>query len=178
MTTVRKRAWETNGVAKEAWIVDYRDRTGKRRIKTCPTKKAADNFARALNTVAGHVPESLSRHGAIEFIAPLPRGKRQPGRVAIADAFRAKFPDRSPTTGTIGIQVFAEVPPAIAVADVDNLLKPVLDALSGVAYFDDTQISECLVRRIPSKERRLLIRIWSVPTELLVRGLPSSPMLA
>ncbi|WP_367718820.1 RusA family crossover junction endodeoxyribonuclease [Nitratireductor sp. GISD-1A_MAKvit] len=58
---------------------------------------------------------------------------------------------------------------------MDNLLKPVLDALSGVAYFDDTQISECLIRRIPSKERRLLIKIWSVPTELLVRGLPSSP---
>ncbi|MCI5073964.1 MAG: RusA family crossover junction endodeoxyribonuclease [Oricola sp.] len=114
----------------------------------------------------------------MEFIAPLPKGRREPGRVAIADAFRAAFPDRAPTTSTIAIHVFAEVPPAIAVADVDNLLKPVLDALSGVAYFDDTQISECLVRRIPAKERRLLIRLWSVPTELLVRGLPATPLLA
>jgi Holliday junction resolvase RusA-like endonuclease len=46
-----------------------------------------------------------------------------------------------------------------AVADVDNLLKPVLDALAGIVYVNDTQVIECLVRKIPSTERRLLIKV-------------------
>jgi integrase len=44
--SVRRRAWVTSkGETKETWIVDYRDQTGKRRIKSFRLKKAADNFA-------------------------------------------------------------------------------------------------------------------------------------
>jgi integrase len=44
--SVRKRAWATSkGEEKEAWVVDYVDQTGKRRLKTFTKKKAADNFA-------------------------------------------------------------------------------------------------------------------------------------
>lgn len=44
--SVRKRRWTTpNGVAKEAWVVDYVDTTGKRRLKTFTKKKEADQFA-------------------------------------------------------------------------------------------------------------------------------------
>jgi integrase len=43
--SVRKRAWTTSkGVEKEAWVVDYVDQTGKRRLKTFARKKAADSF--------------------------------------------------------------------------------------------------------------------------------------
>ena len=46
--SVRKRQWTTGkGVAKEAWVVDYADANGKRRLKTFPRKKEADNFASA-----------------------------------------------------------------------------------------------------------------------------------
>ena len=48
--SVRKRAWTTSkGVEKEAWVVDYVDQTGKRRLKTFAKKKAADNFAATAN---------------------------------------------------------------------------------------------------------------------------------
>jgi integrase len=48
--SVRKRAWTTSkGVEKEAWVVDYLDQTGKRRLKTFAKKKAADNFAATAN---------------------------------------------------------------------------------------------------------------------------------
>jgi integrase len=48
--SVRKRAWTTaKGVEKEAWVVDYVDQTGKRRLKTFAKKKAADNFAATAN---------------------------------------------------------------------------------------------------------------------------------
>ncbi|WP_182422315.1 site-specific integrase [Aureimonas sp. ME7] len=44
--SVRKRAWTTpKGEAKTAWVVDYTDTTGKRRLKTFQRKKEADQFA-------------------------------------------------------------------------------------------------------------------------------------
>ena len=36
-------------IEKEAWVVDYVDQTGKRRLKTFAKKKAADNFAATAN---------------------------------------------------------------------------------------------------------------------------------
>jgi integrase len=48
--SVRKRAWTTSkGEHKEAWVVDYVDQTGKRRLKTFAKKKAADNFEATAN---------------------------------------------------------------------------------------------------------------------------------
>ena len=43
--SVRKRTWKTaTGEAKEAWVVDYADQGGKRRLKTFERKKDADAF--------------------------------------------------------------------------------------------------------------------------------------
>ena len=43
--SVRKRIWTTSkGVEKEAWVVDYVDQSGKRRLKTCVKKKDADRY--------------------------------------------------------------------------------------------------------------------------------------
>ena len=43
--SVRKRSWTTNkGADKEAWVVDYVDQGGKRRLKTFKRKKEADAF--------------------------------------------------------------------------------------------------------------------------------------
>jgi len=48
--SVRKRAWTTSkGVEKEAWVVDYVDQSGKRRLKTFTKKKAADAYAATAN---------------------------------------------------------------------------------------------------------------------------------
>lgn len=62
--SVRKRKWTTpKGVEKEAWIVDYSDMSGKRRLKTFAKKKDADQFA-ATATVevreGVHVADSAS----------------------------------------------------------------------------------------------------------------------
>jgi integrase len=63
--SVRKRAWTTSkGVEKEAWVVDYVDQTGKRRLKTFAKKKAADNFEATANVEirAGiHTADSASK---------------------------------------------------------------------------------------------------------------------
>ena len=63
--SVRKRAWMTSkGEQKEAWVVDYVDQAGKRRLKTFAKKKAADNFAATANVEirAGiHTADSASK---------------------------------------------------------------------------------------------------------------------
>ncbi|WP_062208016.1 site-specific integrase [Aureimonas sp. AU12] len=62
--SVRKRAWTTpGGEAKTAWVVDYTDATGKRRLKTFKLKKQADAFAATalVEIRAGtHVADSAS----------------------------------------------------------------------------------------------------------------------
>jgi integrase len=62
--SVRKREWTTpKGVAKSAWVVDYTDAAGKRRLKTFTKKKEADQFS-ATATVevreGVHVADSAS----------------------------------------------------------------------------------------------------------------------
>ena len=62
--SVRKRAWTTSkGVEKEAWVVDYVDQAGKRRLRTFAKKKPADNFAATANVEIRdgiHTPDSAS----------------------------------------------------------------------------------------------------------------------
>ncbi len=63
MASIRKREWTSRGVPKSAWVVDYFDQAGKRRLKTFGTKKAADAWlVTALHEVkAGtHTPASAS----------------------------------------------------------------------------------------------------------------------
>lgn len=43
--SVRKRTWTSAGEVKTAWVVDYTDGAGKRRLKTFTRKKDADAFA-------------------------------------------------------------------------------------------------------------------------------------
>ncbi len=44
--SIRKRTWKTGkGEEKTAWVVDYVDTAGKRRLKTFDKKKEADQFA-------------------------------------------------------------------------------------------------------------------------------------
>jgi hypothetical protein len=42
---IRQRTWEWKGRQKSAWVVDYFDAKGKRRLKTFKTKRAATDFA-------------------------------------------------------------------------------------------------------------------------------------
>ena len=84
MASVRKRTWATDGRELAAWVVDYRDASGKRRLKTFTTKKAADAWSvQAQHQVAHstHTPERESvtvkvagelwlRRGEVERLEP------------------------------------------------------------------------------------------------------------
>jgi integrase len=63
MATIRKRAWKVGGEVRTAWVTDYRDQGGVRRLKTFETKRAAEAWAvTALHEVAAgtHTPASAS----------------------------------------------------------------------------------------------------------------------
>ncbi len=136
-------------------------------MKTFAAKKDADRFAVvAIAVGSGRIPEPLTKgYRPLEFVSPVPlQGWRNgSGRQAIAEALRAQCPALRPTVEAVIVHVVAEMPPSSAVADVDNLLKPVLDALKGVAWMDDTQVCELLVRRVPGRGRRLHVKIWQIP---------------
>src|SRR5215831_12456115 len=59
--SIRKRSWKSAGEDKTAWVVDYVDQHGKRRLKTFDLKKEAEAWATtALHEVAGgvHAPNA------------------------------------------------------------------------------------------------------------------------
>ena len=61
--SVRKRVWGTEGQQKTAWVVDYQDGQGVRRLKTFPRKKDADTFAATASVEVRdgvHVADSAS----------------------------------------------------------------------------------------------------------------------
>lgn len=62
--SVRKREWTTpKGEQKSAWVVDYTDQSGKRRLKTFAKKKEADAFAATAHVEVregSHVADSAS----------------------------------------------------------------------------------------------------------------------
>lgn len=63
MASVRKRTWNHGGKVRTAWVADYSDQAGKRRLRTFETKKAADAFlVDARHEVARgvHTPDSAS----------------------------------------------------------------------------------------------------------------------
>lgn len=63
MASVRKREWTSKGIQHSAWVVDYFDQSGKRRLKTFRTKKEADAWeVQALHEVRQgvHSPASTS----------------------------------------------------------------------------------------------------------------------
>lgn len=61
--SIRKRVWESGGETRTAWVVDYKDQEGKRRLKTFAKKKEADAWApnAAVQVQQGtHTPDSAS----------------------------------------------------------------------------------------------------------------------
>lgn len=50
--------------------------------------------------------------------------------------------------------------------DMDNIVKAVADALNKVAYIDDSQIVECIVKKYYSKEPRIEIFIEEIKKEM------------
>jgi len=87
--SVRKRTWtNARGEPKEAWIVDYTDQGGKRRLKTFKRKKEADAYHARVNVevAAGiHTPDSASitvRDATTRWLASCRAAGLEPSTIA------------------------------------------------------------------------------------------------
>jgi integrase len=67
LASIRKRAWKSGGVEQTAWVIDYTDQHGKRRLKTFPTKKEAETWSvNALHEVQEGVHTAASVSKTVE----------------------------------------------------------------------------------------------------------------
>ena len=63
--SIRKRTWTHAGTKRSAWVVDYRDPAGKRRLKTFPTKLAAETWGGdTFESRCAFVQEDMARRRA------------------------------------------------------------------------------------------------------------------
>ncbi len=44
MASIRKRTWTASGVEKSAWVLDYKDQSGARKVRQFPRRKDAEDF--------------------------------------------------------------------------------------------------------------------------------------
>ena len=151
------------------WLADYRDDTGKRRFRQFSTKHEATCFHGAATARGPAFEPNPTYYRPLRFTAKVPANgaRNDAGRELVVAAFCAEHPHYQPSAGSIVLHIDAVMSPASTMADVDNLLKPVLDALKGHAWIDDTQICELLVRRVLGRGRQWHIKFWNVPTSVL-----------
>lgn len=149
--SVRKRKWTTSsGEAKEAWVVDYVDASGARRLKTFPRKKEADAFASEADVEVRqgtHVADSASQTVG------------EAGSRWVAAAERAGL-ERS-TTDQYRQHLNLHIVPFIGREKLSRLSIP------SVRAFEDKLRSE---GRSPAMVRKILVSLGSLIADAQERG--------
>lgn len=101
----------------------------------------------------------------------------------IRELFAVKYPAFQPLEGPLQLEVeaFLSIPKSVSRKkrtamiqgvvipekrpDFDNLLKTVADALQGVAFRNDSQIADAVIRKRYSETPRMKIVIWPIGPE-------------
>ena len=150
--SVRKRKWVNGaGVEKEAWVVDYLDIAGTRRLKTFSKKKDADIFSA---TATVEVREGL--HVAYSASATVTKA----GELWIANSSRSGL-ERS-TINQYRQHLDLHIAPFIGASKLSALNIPTIRA------FEDTLISE---GRSMAMVRKVLVSLGSLLSDAQERGL-------
>ncbi|WDR00890.1 site-specific integrase [Devosia sp. J2-20] len=149
--SVRKRTWSTAGVEKSAWVVDYLDSQGKRRLKTFERKKEADQFA---TTAAVEVREGV--HVADTASATIMNA----GRMWIAAKGRAGR-ERS-TVDQYRQHLELHIGPFIGETRLNALTLPAL------RQFEERMLDE---GRSPAMVRKVVVSLGSLIADAQERGL-------
>jgi len=85
------------------------------------------------------------RHGHVMHLSA--SGKRYKTVAALGAAVFSG--GAKPLTGRLGVQIELSAPNKTRDTDIDNRIKAVLDALQGVAFENDSQIDQLIVKRLP-----------------------------
>ena len=149
--SVRKRTWTSKGVEKTAWVVDYVDSQGQRRLKTFKLKKDADQFAA---TATVEVREGV--HVADSASATV----LQAGRLWIAAKDRAGR-ERS-TIDQYRQHLELHIAPFIGATRLNALTLPAL------RQFEERLLDE---GRSPAMVRKVVVSLGSLIADAQERGL-------
>jgi len=163
---VRKRTWVgPNGEGKEAWIVDYRDRDGRRHIETFTRKKDADDRHINVKLELGkgiHTPNSKSPTVADAGELWIASGEQAGLEITTLDQYRQHLKlHLTPTIGAVKLSQLT-VPVVRALEDqlrVDRsavLVRKIIGSLG--AILADAQerglVTQNVVRNLRSRRRR------------------------
>jgi integrase len=136
MATVRKRSWKSGGETKTAWVADYSDQDGTRRLKTFATKKAADAWLVAARSEVAkgiHTPESSSITVATAAEHWIERGERE----KLEKSTLAKYRNHAdlhitPLLGSVKLaRLSAPMVEAFKDSLLDNLSRPMARKVLG-----------------------------------------------
>lgn len=123
-----------------------------------PVAKGRPRFARRGNWVQSYTPEktvnyenlvklSYSQYSGIKFIG------------AIRAEIQAYFPIPKSVSKKKRLEMMCNAEKYIKKPDNDNIAKAILDALNGIAYDDDSQITELLVTKAYSDKPRAEVKL-------------------
>jgi len=124
MASVRKRVWVHKGEPKTAWVVDYRDADGKRRLETFAKKRDADAFVQR-STVEMHSGTHVAKSRAVtvkrlcaDYVTSLENKKTDGGTLSNAYLSSIASGIRSAINPSIGHVPTTE----LSVADVESMV--------------------------------------------------------
>jgi integrase len=157
LVSVRKRTWTTSGVEKSAWVVDYVDSQGRRRLKTFERKKEADQFAA---TATVEVREGVHVADSVSVTV------NQAGKLWIAAKSRAGR-ERS-TVDQYRQHLELHIGPFIGGTRLNSLTLPAL------RQFEERLLDE---GRSPAMVRKVVVSLGSLIADAQERGLVARNMV-
>lgn len=83
-------------------------------------------------------------------------------KVLLREFFRRDFTRISPKYGDFHVHIRMEYTGEAPWMDLDNLAKALLDAVTGAAFHDDSQVSRLLVERVVADSEAIWMRVEPV----------------
>jgi Holliday junction resolvase RusA-like endonuclease len=116
-------------------------------------------------TAHGKVRARLAAGGGLEVSVDGLTTQGKYYKPLVREFFRKRFGAVRPAWGEFEVHIRLEYTGDPPQMDIDNLAKALLDAITGVAYVDDSQVARLLVERAPGERERvrLLARPYTPP---------------
>lgn len=122
-----------------------------------PVGKGRPRFARRGNFIATYTPEKTVKFEELVKFSYVYSGQKSFGAdIPLSVNIKAYFP--FPKSAPKKFVALGE-PPFTHKPDCDNIAKSVLDALNGVAFHDESQVSKLVIHKFYSQEPRTEITI-------------------
>jgi hypothetical protein len=108
---------------------------------------------------SGKVRARVNNEGALEVRINGITTQAKYYKPLVKDFFRKDFRQVRPSFGDYAVYIVMEYTGDAPWMDLDNLAKALLDAATGAAFHDDSQVARLLVERRVGERERILMKI-------------------